>query len=256
MGIEGLAGGSGNDSLTGNGAANLLLGGTGNDTLSGGAGNDTLVGGAGNDFLTGGVGNDRIDGGAGRDRAYYTGTVGATVNLSLTGAQVTGQGTDTLIGIEHISSGSGNDRLTGNTLGNNLSSGAGNDTVDGGAGNDVLYGGDGNDSLTGGVGTDSFVFNTALQVGNVDRITDFNPVDDTMRLDNIFFIGLADGVLSADAFRANTTGLAADANDRIIYETGTGNVFFDADGNGAGAGVLFATLNPGLAVTNVDFFVF
>ncbi len=205
--------------------------------LSAGVGNDSLYGGAGNDNLNGGAGNDLIEGGAGSDFAIYNGISNVTVNLSLTGAQVTGQGIDTLLNIENIASGSGNDRLTGNALANILSAGTGNDI------------------LTGGTGADSFVFNSLLHINNVDRITDFNVVDDTMRLDNAFFTGLTEGVLSADAFRANTSGLAADSTDRIIYETDTGKVFFDADGNGSGAGVQFATLNPNLAVTNLDFFI-
>ena len=105
-------------------------------------------------------------------------------------------------------------------------------------------------------GTDAFVFNTTLGAVNVDGITDFSVLDDTIWLENAVFTGLANGVLAAAAFVANATGLAADASHRIIYETGTGNLYFDADGNGVGARVLFATLNPSLAVTNVDFFVF
>ena len=48
---------------------------------------------------------------------------------------------------------------------------------------------------------------------------------------------------------------AADATDRIIYNSGTGNLFFDQDGTGAAAQVLFADLATGLALTNNDFFV-
>jgi serralysin len=45
-------------------------------------------------------------------------------------------------------------------------------------------------------------------------------------------------------------------SDRIIYETDTGRLFFDADGNGAAAKVQFATIGANLAVTSADFFVF
>ncbi len=247
--IGGLIGSTFNDRLTGSVEANWidggggndrLTGGGGNDTLIGGLGNDTLIGGLGNDTLIGGLGNDTMTGGTGNDVASYAGAgSGVTVSLALTTAQNTvGAGTDVLASIEGLIGSTFSDRLTGSVGANRINGGGGNDT------------------LNGGVGTDSFVFNTALQVGNVDRITDFSVLDDTIWLKNAVFTGLANGVLAAAAFVANATGLAADASHRIIYETDTGNVFFDADGNGAGARVLFATLNPNLAVTNADFFVF
>jgi Ca2+-binding RTX toxin-like protein len=74
--IEGVIGGTGDDSITGDTVANHLIGNDGNDTLIGDAGADTLDGGTGNDSLsggtdsdviTGGTGNDTIDGGSGDD---------------------------------------------------------------------------------------------------------------------------------------------------------------------------------------------
>ena len=223
--------------------------------LAAGAGNDTLSGGEGNDVLTGGAGNDLIDGGDGIDRANFTGTVGVTVNLGLMTAQATGLGTDTIRKIEHITTGSGNDRLTGNADNNSLTSGAGNDTLAGGAGNDVLAGGAGNDLLTGNSGEDVFVFDKALGATNIDRITDFAVIDDTIRLENAVFTGVSPGTLSGLAFVANLAGTATDALDRIIYEIDTGKLFFDADGTGLGARVHFATLDANLALTRADFFV-
>jgi Ca2+-binding RTX toxin-like protein len=62
-------------------------------------------------------------------------------------------------------------------------------------------------------------------------------------------------VLSATKFAANASGAAQDADDRIIYDTGTGKLFYDFDGSGAGAAVQFAQLAAGLALTNADFYV-
>ncbi len=48
---------------------------------------------------------------------------------------------------------------------------------------------------------------------------------------------------------------ALDADDRIIYDSATGRIYYDADGSGAGAQVLFAQVTAGLALTNADFLI-
>jgi Ca2+-binding RTX toxin-like protein len=136
---------SAQDRLVGDRLHNELYGYEGNDLLNGAAGDDILYGGVGNDILIGGTGNDQIDGGDGSDHAKFAGTVAVAVNLALTTAQNTGHGTDIILNIEHVTSGSGNDHLTGNAMDNRFVSGDGNDTLDGGAGIDRLIGGTGDD---------------------------------------------------------------------------------------------------------------
>ena len=160
--------------------------------------------------------------------------------------------------------GSGNDLnnlLTGNSGANVLKGGAGIDTLIGGGGNDTLnggadadklFGGLGADTLTGGTGQDKFYFDTAL--GSIDTITDFSSVDDTLYLSSTIFGAIATGALSDGAFRLGTAAL--DADDRIIYDSATGALWYDADGNGAGAAVHFADVVPGTAITNADFFIY
>ena len=65
--IEGVLGGSGNDTIFGNGLDNTLRGGSGDDALIGGVGADRLEGGTGADWIVGGEGNDRLIGGEGVD---------------------------------------------------------------------------------------------------------------------------------------------------------------------------------------------
>jgi Ca2+-binding RTX toxin-like protein len=183
--------------------------------------------------------------GNGGNDTLNAGNVAIAVNLD------GGAGNDTLIG------GSGNDILTGAAGADSITGGTGVDLINGGAGNDILNGGLGSDILTGGLGTDSFVFNTAFGPGNVDQITDFSVVDDTMRLENtgIFTALQATGTLNVANFVANDTGTAVDANDFVIFNRSTGALLYDADGSGNGASVQFATLTTSLALTNLDFLI-
>ena len=167
--IENLTGSSFNDSLNGNDSANVLNGGDGHDNLFGRGGDDTMIGGNGDDFLRGSAGADTLDGGAGYDRVssfVVAPIAGITFNLNIQGvAQDTGQGMDTLIGIEHASGTTLNDTLIGNSGDNWLWDGAdgdpavaasGDDTISAGAGNDVVEVGNGNDTLDGGMGIDTW----------------------------------------------------------------------------------------------------
>ena len=100
---------------------------------------------------------------------------------------------------------------------------------------------------------DSFAFTTALGAGNVDWLADYSVTDDTILLENAVFTGLAEGTLAAGAFVTGAT--AGEADDRIVYNSASGALLFDADGNGAGAAVQFAALAGGLALTASDFIV-
>ncbi len=163
-GIEDLATGSGNDSLAGDSADNGLDAGAGDDTLSGRGGDDGLTGGEGADLLDGGAGRDALDGGTGNDTLiggadddtlaggedrdlgdYSAATQAVVVDLEAGTASGVEIGSDQLSGIEDVTSGSGNDALTGDALANALDGGAGNDSLVGGAGNDTLSGGEGRD---------------------------------------------------------------------------------------------------------------
>ena len=155
IGAVNLTGFANDETLTGATGNDVLSGADGNDVLIGLGGDDTLDGGNGDDVLRGGPGNDTLIGGAGNDTASYSdATAGVTVSLALTGAQVTGAGTDSLSGIENLTGSAFNDVLTGNGDANRIDAGLGNDTLDGGDGNDTLDGGDGDDVLRGGAGDD------------------------------------------------------------------------------------------------------
>ena len=133
--------------------------------------------------------------------------------------------------------------LTGNELGQ---------TIIGNEGANVLDGKGGNDSLVGLGGADTFAFTTALGAGNVDIVVGFELGADKIALDDAIFTAIGGlGALNANAFV--TGNAAADASDRIIYNSLTGQLFYDADGTGAGAAVQFAQMSPGVSLSASDF---
>jgi hypothetical protein len=246
--VENLIGSNFNDGLNGTNGANDIRGGAGNDAIKGYDGSDTLYGQDGNDTLIGGVGADYLGGGTGSDTASYAGAVaGVTVSLANPAINTGDAAGDTYNSIENLIGTSFNDVLNGNTAIN---------AINGGTGNDFIKGYAGNDTLAGGSGQDFFVFNSTLNdVTNVDRITDFNVAADTIQLDDAVFTALATGALAASAFK-DVAVAAKDANDRILYNSNTGNLYYDQDGSGSAfAAVKFATLTGLPALTAADFVV-
>ena len=150
-----------------------------------------------------------------------------------------------------------NNAMFGNAGVNVLDGRDGADTLSGFEGADILKGGLGNDVLNGGSGNDQFVFNTTLSLNNVDTISDFTSAGsaDVIVLDDAVFSELSAGALASGAFAVNATGLAGDADDRVIYQSTTGKLFYDADGSGSGEeAIQFATLT-GKPVLALDDFI-
>ncbi|MDQ4087161.1 MAG: calcium-binding protein [Pseudomonadota bacterium] len=272
------------DLIEGLGGADLIFGYAGNDDIYGGSGDDELYGGSGDDDLFGGTGWDYMEGGTGNDRytvdsinddvVEFAGegidevfTVLSSYTLpanvedltydgysrfrgtgnSLSNYIYGGDYADTLQGL------AGNDRLYGYAGDDTLVGGTGADRISGGAGHDWIFGGSGNDTLMGGTGQDDFHFDTRPGSGNVDNITDFRIGEDAIYLNRDIFTGItADGVLSQSAYTEGTS--ARDSSDRIVYDQANGRIFYDPDGTGAAAQVLFATVTAGTNLEAVDFF--
>jgi Ca2+-binding RTX toxin-like protein len=131
------------------------------------------------------------------------------------------------------------------------------DTLDGNMGNDTLNGGLGNDSLIGAAGNDHFVFNSELGATNVDTISGYSMTADTILLDDAVFVGIgaAGASLAVSAFTSGPGAVATSLNHRIIYNTTSGALFYDADGSGAGSAVQFATLSGAPALNNTEFLI-
>jgi Ca2+-binding RTX toxin-like protein len=174
-------------------ASFVMQGGAGNDTFHGGWNADIITGGAGDDMIHGRRGGDTLDGGAGIDTAAYGSSAeGVTVDLAVTGAQVSAGDAagDVLSTFENlygstfadILKGDGGDnRLRGEAGDDVLIGRGGNDNLIGREGNDTLVGGAGADRLEGGAGSDTFVFSSLSDSGVVstarDRIMDFEMGD-------------------------------------------------------------------------------
>jgi Ca2+-binding RTX toxin-like protein len=187
-----IVGTPGNDVIAAGGGNDTVDAGGGTDVVCGGPGNDVLTGGDGNDLLLGGSGNDAYEGGAGIDTVSFAGAT-SEVDASLMTGKATGEGMDTLSGIEDLTGpnhaisvltgdggnnvlkggddiavltgGPGDDTLIGGAKGwatllggsgaDTLIGGSRGDELDGGMGDDVLRAGGGGDGLVGGPGNDS-----------------------------------------------------------------------------------------------------
>jgi Ca2+-binding RTX toxin-like protein len=212
----------------GNALANSLAGNAANNRLDGRAGADRLEGKAGDDlYLVDDAGDQVIETSAagGYDRVM------SSVSFSLAGSHA-----------EVLELTGGSTHATGNGLDNRL---IGNRAAN------VLSGGDGMDILAGGTGKDGFVFDTALGAENVDKMPDFSSADDTIHLSRAVFTEIAEGTLARSAFVYGRA--ASDADDRILYDQASGKIWYDADGSGAEAAILFAQVRPDTGLGYLDF---
>ena len=161
-------------------------------TLKGDSGANWLTGGINPSTLMGRGGDDVLDGHNGwQDTASYAeASTGVTVDLAISGPQNTGEGSDTLIDIEH---------LTGSAFGDTLKGTSGDNVLTGGAGDDTLFGRGGYNRLDGGDGIDTVFYadaTTGVQV-NLNPGSYYNP-DVLISIENVVGSAFAD-VLTGDA---------------------------------------------------------
>lgn len=279
-GDDGMAGGAGADLLRGGAGNDRLYGADGVDRLIGEAGDDTAEGDAGDDVLFAGAGNDRLIGGAGMDTVDLSYATGATLTafFAAGAGQIMGAGIDIedIYGVEAVSGsafkdtmigGGGVEALYGREGGDILSGAGGADRLAGQDGNDRLIGGAGVDVLTGGLDSDSFEFDVAPGAENLDKITDFKSrttpgfQSDLIALESSIFTFSARENQPLEASRLHVKGSSGmygvfDTEDRIVYDPATGNLFYDPDGSGAAAAVIFAQLtNKPASLVAADFYI-
>ncbi|MBN3926665.1 choice-of-anchor D domain-containing protein [Nostoc sp. NMS4] len=159
---------------------------------------------------------------------------------------------------------SSNDVINGQGGNDTINGSGGDDLLRGGTGNDLLIGGQGNDTLVGGAGADSFLYDTNAgfnsTVVGIDTIADFNRSSgDKIVLDKTTF-GAITSVVGTGFSNANdfqVTNLGALSNAAIVYDSMTGQLFYNQNGSvaGFGSGGQFAQLTGRPTLTASDFII-
>jgi len=203
--------------------SNDITGNNANNIINAGSGDDNVNGGGGNDIINAGGGNDNVNGDGGNDI---------------------------------INGGSGSDNMNGD---------GGNDIINGGSGNDTLVGGPGSDILNGGSGKDRFLYQSnrrfRSQDFGADTIAKFVVGQDDIVLDKTTFDSLeskpGNGLVKNDFATIKGKASAATSSAEIVYNSSTGDLFYNANGRapGFGGGGKFATLTHEAALSRSDFMV-
>ncbi|WP_257166615.1 VCBS domain-containing protein [Bradyrhizobium sp. SRS-191] len=245
-GNDTLLGGAGNDFIDGGAGNDTIRGGTGNDVMLGGSGNDRFDWAIndGVDVVDGGTGTDTfsIEGTSGQDLLYVTlsnGTITDVNGTKLTNiesviADLAGSFNDTLtyttteavnvdlaagtatgftslLNVERVTGGSGDDTLVGNSLAN---------TLNGGNGNDIIRGGGGDDTIDGGAGIDLLDFSDATAGISFTLVQGSNPT----------YIGANLSGVGHDTYK-NMEGVIGSAYNDALYGSSGDDVLIGGRGS-------------------------
>ena len=239
VGNDHLNGGRDTDYINGNDGDDNILGGEGADELTGEIGRDFMYGGGGDDHLIPMQGADSIDGGEGRDLldlfaiscapgCYRSSPRDLYVNLAEGVAR--GMGRDTLMGVEDVWGGTGEDEIIGDEFDNLLGAqdpdglGLGNERnrLVGGGGDDTLLSGVSRDAIVGGDGNDALVFAGNEFTAHIDLRRGFAETDEAR--DTIVSIENARGTGGRDTFKG-------DSADNMFFGESGNDVAFGRGGN-------------------------
>jgi Ca2+-binding RTX toxin-like protein len=146
--------------------------------------------------------------------------------------------------------GAGNDMATGGAGDDWIAGGTGNDQINGAIGDDNLWGDAGADKLTGGKGNDTFFVNkkdfdfTSAKTVLADTITDFK-YSANGEQDSIYLGDFGSSAVFQTLALAKKAGTTAN----VIYESKTGNFWYNEDGDSALAGALLFANAKGIPDT-------
>jgi Ca2+-binding RTX toxin-like protein len=199
------------------------------DTLKGGTGVNTLSGLGGNDTLYGNLDGDRLDGGIGINTADYSTSNAMVANLGTGEAYLvaTPATKDSLILIQNVTSGSGNDTLTGasGTV-NTLSANGGDDTLIGNLDGDSLIGGSGIDTMNYGAANTSLTVDMGVET-----------------------IAMTSTPASKDYFAGVEVITTGAYNDRFTFSTASDTTAMTLDGGNGVDTIDYGTLLEAISVT-------
>ncbi len=84
---------------------------------------------------------------------------------------------------------------------------------------------------------------------------DYSVADDSVQLSKATFaaLGAVGALLNAEFYSAVGAAAGADATDRIVYDSASGRLYYDADGSGAIGAVLIGTFIGSPTLTHSEF---
>jgi serralysin len=249
VGIEALIGSMHADTLVGSFGTDDIRGGSGDDWIDGMGSGDLLRAEGGNDNLVSRREFEALNGGSGFDYVRYDFADAGLRAYLYDGTQNTGFAFgDAYTSIEG---------LVGSYFADDLRGDAAQNIIYGLDGADYIIGLDGSDLLIGGEGQDLFHFVGVTDGGpGGDVIQDFVSGVDRVSVTGAFFgLGSPAAPTPIEDWRF-VAGTAANlATSQFVYDAATQRLFYDIDGNGAGAAVLLATLQAGATLAASDIIV-
>lgn len=194
-------------------------------------------------------------------KAAYDAAEGSELALTLTATDLEGASASTTIRLALVNQ----LKITGTASADSLIASVGNDVITGLGGNDILSGGIGNDTLSGGTGADTLTLGTgadivvldAVDVAGPDTVTDFVSGEDRIQLSAKLFPklkgikDLSNYLLTID--EANPQPQLA--NHYLLFNSATGMLSYDGDGNGAGVEKELVELTGLSSLNAADLFV-
>jgi Ca2+-binding RTX toxin-like protein len=206
----------------------------------------SYVGSAGSDTFIMKNAADAIDGGSGTDTLEVSGILilgGLQVDLSSTSDQITSYNGNANSAIQFGFENVDVSGVTG-TFGADITANKAGSLITG-----TLN----RDQITLGAGADTLVFNSAT---SSDVVTGYSVTNDSISLSKTAYSALGvPGALSSGEFLSGAGITAAAApGERVIYNTTTGDLYYDADGNVAGsAAVLIGTFTGAPTLVVAEF---